>query len=88
MLDALSRLTSPSAGSVTVPAGAPSQPSPITAWGAITTASVAVSVYHGVKRNHGSIGWGLGWGLAAAVAPVVVPVVALAQGYAKPESDR
>lgn len=88
MLDALSRLTvaSPPPTGCIASAGAPSAPpGPITAWGALATASVAVSVYHGVKRNHGSIGWGLGWGLAAAVAPIVVPVVALAQGYAKPE---
>lgn len=46
----------------------------------IAMLSVGVSVYHGYKRNNGSIGWALGWGLLGAFFPVITPAVALAQG--------
>jgi len=57
-------------------------------WGVLSTASFAASVYHGVKRNHGSIGWGLWWGLMGALFPVVTPVIAFAMppGFAKPKN--
>lgn len=51
-----------------------------------TTASVMALVYHGYKRNRGSVGWALMWGIfGGAVWPITVPV-ALAQGYAKPKA--
>jgi hypothetical protein len=56
-----------------------------TIWGLLTVASAAASGYHGIKRNHGSIGWGIGWFLLGGIAPVLVPVVAVAQGFAKPK---
>lgn len=54
-----------------------------TAWMVASTASMALCVYHGYKRND-SIGWALGWGLFGSLAPVVAPTIALAQGFGKP----
>lgn len=53
-------------------------------WGTLSMASLAVCTYHGMKRNNGSLGWGLGWGLFGAAFPVVGPTLALAQGFAQP----
>ncbi len=50
----------------------------------ISTAGMAVSAYHGYKRNRGSIGWTIGWALLGGAFPIITPVVAVAQGYAKP----
>jgi hypothetical protein len=55
-------------------------------WGVAATASFAVSVYHGYKRNNGSLGWALGWGALALFFPVVTPVIAIAQGLGKPKA--
>ena len=70
------------------PAGYPYYPaySPATyaVYGVLSTASMAASAYHGVKRNNGSVSSGIWWGLCGAIFPVVTPVVALAQGYAEP----
>lgn len=52
-------------------------------YGVLTTASMALSAYHGYKRNN-SIGWALWWGFAGTVFPVFTPVIAVAQGYAEP----
>lgn len=52
-------------------------------WGVASTASLALSTYHGYKRNN-SLGWALWWGLCGALFPVVTPAIALAQGFAKP----
>lgn len=51
-------------------------------------ASGAVSAYHGVKRNNGSVGWGVGWFILGSAFPVVVPVIAFAQGFAKPKAKK
>jgi hypothetical protein len=56
-----------------------------TIWGLLSVASAAASGYHGIKRNNGSIGWGIGWFLLGGVFPVITPVVAVAQGFAKPK---
>lgn len=47
-------------------------------WGA----SIA-GVYHGYKRNNGSIGWALAWGLLGGLWPISIPLM-LAQGFGKP----
>jgi hypothetical protein len=47
--------------------------------------SAFASAFHGVKRNKGSVGYGLLWGAEGALFPVVTPAIAIAQGYAKPE---
>ena len=52
--------------------------------GLIVTASVAISAYHGVKRNNGSILYGLLWGGAGAILPVITPAIAIAQGLGQP----
>lgn len=40
-------------------------------------------VYHGYKRNHGSVGWGLVWGLLGGIVwPITLPI-ALGQGFGK-----
>ena len=49
-------------------------------WGAAAAASIGVGVYHGMKRNGGSIGWGVWWGFMGALFPVITPAVAVAQG--------
>lgn len=51
-------------------------------WYAISTVSMAASVYHGYKRNR-SVGWALAWGAAGALFPIVTPAIALAQGFGK-----
>ena len=47
---------------------------------ALSTASMALSAYHGYKRND-SVGWALVWGLLGGTFPVITPVIALAQGF-------
>lgn len=51
----------------------------------LSIASSAVCVYHGYKRNNGSIGWAIGWGFLGGLAPVITPAVAVAQGFGKPK---
>ena len=53
-------------------------------WGALAVASMAASAYHGVKRNRGSIGYGIWWGVMGSLFPVITPTIAVAQGFAKP----
>lgn len=52
------------------------------AWGLLSTASAALSGYHGYKRNN-SVGWAIGWFVLGSFFPVVTPVIAVAQGYGK-----
>ncbi|KKN61344.1 hypothetical protein LCGC14_0522760 [marine sediment metagenome] len=52
------------------------------AWGILSTASGAVSAYHGYKRNN-SVGWALVWFALGSFFPVITPVIAVAQGYGK-----
>lgn len=54
-------------------------------WGALALAGAATGIYHGYKRNHGSIGWGLGWGLFGSVAPVISIPLSIAEGFGKPQ---
>lgn len=57
----------------------------------IRRASMLAAAYHGAKRHHGSILWGLLWGAAAfamPITPLLVPAFALAQGYGKAEQCR
>jgi hypothetical protein len=56
----------------------------LTLGGLIVAASVGISAYHGVKRNYGSVGWGLWWGLMGGLAPVITPAIAIAQGLGQP----
>ena len=49
----------------------------------IGVASVALSAYHGYKRND-SVGWGVVWGLMGGLFPIITPAIALAQGFGKP----
>jgi hypothetical protein len=51
----------------------------------LSAISAAVSGYHGIKRNNGSIGWGIAWFLLGGIFPILTPVVAVAQGFAKPQ---
>ena len=43
-----------------------------------------MSAYHGYKRNHGSIGWGIGWGILGGIGFPFTPGIAAAQGLGKP----
>lgn len=47
-------------------------------------ASVGLSAYHGYKRNHGSLGWGIGWGVLGGIGFPFTPAIAAAQGFGKP----
>lgn len=51
-------------------------------WAIASTASAALSGYHGYRRNE-SIGWGIWWFVAGGTLPVLVPVLAVAQGFGK-----
>lgn len=55
--------------------------------GIVRKASALAAAYHGVRRNNGSILWGLVWAVAAFVSPLygtLVPAFALAQGFGEP----
>ena len=57
----------------------------------IRKGAALASVYHGMKRNNGSIMWGLLWGLAAMIAPVnglIVPVIGAVQGFGQPRAKQ
>lgn len=54
---------------------------PSTWRGIATFASAAVSGFHGVKRNGGSVFWGVWWFAWGAALPGLAPLVAVAQGY-------
>lgn len=58
-----------------------------TFWWLASAASAGASGYHGMKRNHGSIGWGLWWAFCGGMAPVVTPAFAVAQGYGEERTD-
>ena len=51
-------------------------------WGLLSTASAALSGYHGYRRNN-SIGWGVVWFGLGGLFPVITPTIAVAQGFAK-----
>lgn len=60
--------------------------------GLVRKASALAAAYHGVRRNNGSILWGLVWAVAAFVSPLygtLVPAFAMAQGFgeARPKSN-
>ena len=55
---------------------------------ALPKVSMVLSAYHGMRRNRGSIAWGLAWGLAGRLFPLIVPALALAQGFAKERDCR
>lgn len=64
--------------------------SPTTVWtrriGMLSLVSALASGYHGVRRNDGSIGWGIAWFALGGLFPLVTPVFALAQGFGKEKS--
>lgn len=68
------------------PASAPiptSQPKMLgMVWAILSTASAALSGYHGYKRNN-SIGWGIVWFGLGGLFPVITPTIAFAQGFGK-----
>jgi hypothetical protein len=54
---------------------------PFTWRGVLVMASALASGYHGVRRNGGSVGWGILWFAMGAALPGLTPLVAVAQGY-------
>lgn len=44
----------------------------------------AMGAYHGYKRHHDSIGWGIGWAFVGGLFPIITLPVSLAQGFGKP----
>ncbi len=55
-------------------------------WGVAATASMAVSAFHGYRRNQ-SVGWALWWAFMGATFPVITPVIAVAQGFGKRKAN-
>lgn len=51
-------------------------------WAVLSTASAALSGYHGYKRNN-SLGWGIAWFALGGLFPIITPTVAFAQGFGK-----
>ena len=49
-------------------------------WSALSLGSMALSAYHGYKRND-SVGWAIWWGFLGSVFPVLTPAIAFAQGF-------
>lgn len=45
--------------------------------------SAAASAFHGVRRNGGSIFWGVWWFIMGAVFPTITPIVGAAQGFGR-----
>ena len=88
---------SPEPGAATIHLGADAALAPAPApakfdLGLIRKASALAAGYHGVRRNNGSIFWGLIWAAAAFVSPLygtLVPAFAMAQGFgeARPKSN-
>jgi hypothetical protein len=86
---------SPEPGAATIHLGADPAPAPAPAkfdLGLIRKASALAAGYHGVRRNNGSIFWGLIWAAAAFISPLygtLVPAFAMAQGFgeARPKSN-
>ena len=68
------------AGEPNPPVGLAAFPPPVVATVELT--SVALSTYHGYKRNN-SLGWALWWGFMGGLFPVITPVIAFAQGFGK-----
>jgi len=48
----------------------------------------AAGIYHGYRRNRGSVGWALGWGFVGSVFPVIALPIMLAQGFGKRKRGR
>lgn len=53
-------------------------------WDIACVAGATMGIYHGYKRNQGSVGWALGWGALGAVLPIVAIPLMLAEGFAEP----
>lgn len=51
-------------------------------YGLVGTASMALSAYHGYRRNN-SVGWAIWWGFMGGLFPIITPVIAVAQGFGK-----
>ncbi len=67
------------------PAALPAAPLVIGAgWLLLTTASMAASGYHGMKRHRGSIAWGAWWAFMGGMVPGITPAIGAAQGFAEP----
>jgi hypothetical protein len=58
------------------------------AWTVLSVAGLTTGVYHGYKRNKGSVGWALVWGILGSTFPFVTIPISVAQGYAKPAKRR
>lgn len=66
--------------------GADATPAPATSLldsPALPKVAMVISAYHGLRRNRGSLLWGLAWGVAGRLFPLMVPALAVAQGYAE-----
>jgi len=65
------------------------KPAPVVNAKLVRRAAILAAAYHGVRRNNGSVLWGLLWSVAAYVSPlhgVLVPAIGYAQGYGQPKA--
>jgi hypothetical protein len=50
---------------------------------ALRLGAQGLCVFHGYKRNGGSLGWAISWGVLAFISPVITTGVAVAQGVGR-----
>lgn len=53
----------------------------------INLSSAVTAAYHGTRRNHGSVFWGVVWFALGAAFPVIVPAIGVAQGFGRPRPN-
>lgn len=53
-------------------------------WGVLGLAGMTMGIYHGYRRDNGSVGWALGWGLFGGTVPIIAIPLMLAEGFAEP----
>ena len=49
--------------------------------------AAGLGAYHGYRRNHESVGWGIGWFLLGGMFPIITTGFAFAQGLGKPKTE-
>lgn len=79
-----SSTTSPTPSPISIPDVAAASSAGEAVWAALSAVSMAACAVHGLRRNNGSIAYGIWWGAMGALFPVISPAIALAQGFAQP----
>jgi hypothetical protein len=74
---------SPQPGAAVIHLGEDQAPAPMISSGTRRKLSAIASAYHGVRRNNGSVMWGVTWAVLGYIT-MLTPVIAVGQGFAKP----